>query len=384
MGETMRRRTPGRGSAIREMSRLATEHGAVNLSQGFPDFPAPESVKEAAIRAILDDDNQYSDDWGTPELRDAVAVELQRHMGLSMDPATEITITCGSTEAMVVAMRALCEAGDEVVLFEPYYENHLSAITTAGATPRIVRLRHGSWTVDEAELSAVFGSRTRAVLINSPHNPTGKVFTPEELTAIADLCHRWDVVAVSDEIYRHLIYDGREHRTIALLPGMRERTVVIDGLSKAYSVTGWRIGWAMAPPPLSAVMRELHTQLTLGAPTPLQAAGTVALQMPDEYYDELRATYAHARDVLSAGLRSVGFGHEPPAGALYIMAEFPGRPDEDDKAFCRRLVEDVGVAAVPGSSFYTHPEHGAELVRFSFSKTEQQLQEALQRLQRLS
>jgi aspartate/methionine/tyrosine aminotransferase len=365
------------------MSRLATAHEAINLSQGFPDFPAPEEIKQAAIRAIQEDDNQYSDDWGTPALRAAVAEELQRHVGLAMDPSSEVTVTCGSTEAMVVAMRALCEAGDEVVLFEPSYENHRSAICLAGAVPRAVRLRPGSWALDEAELDAAFGERTRAVLINSPHNPTGKVFLVEELRVIAELCERWDVVAVSDEIYRHLVYNGRTHRSIATLPGMRERTVVLDGLSKSYGVTGWRVGWALARPALSAVMRELHTQLTLGAPTPFQAAGVAALGMSDEYYDGLRARYVRARDLLSAGLNSLGFRHERPHGAFYIMAEFPGRPGEDDVSFCRRLIEEVGVAGVPGGSFFERPERGAGLIRFSFSKSDQQLQEALSRMDRL-
>jgi aminotransferase len=337
-------------------------------------------VKEAAIAAILADDNQYSDDWGTPQLRSAVVDEYRRHVGPTMDPHTEVTVTCGSTEAMVVSLMAICEPGDQVILPEPYYENHSQAIRLAGSDIRLVPLESGTWALDADRLAAAFNAQTRAIIINSPQNPTGKVFSPQELEIIAELCQQWDVIAVSDEIYRHLTYDAALHTSISTVAGMRDLTVIIDGLSKSYGVTGWRVGWAMAPSTLASKIRELHTQLTLGAPTPFQTAGVTALTMEDEYYVALRDRYQRSRDLLSSGLLGLNFRHVPPLGAFYLLTEFPTVAREDDDSFSRRLIKDIGVAAVPGGSFFDDPANGAHLVRFSFSKSERQLVEALDRL----
>ncbi len=368
-------------SVIREMTRLCRIHDAINLAQGYPDFPAPDAVKEAARRAIAEDFNQYSITWGSPSLRAAIAGKYERRYGMTVDSAREITVTCGSTEAMIASILAVLDPGDELVVFEPYYENYVPGAILAGASPRFVRLKPPDWTFDPDELALAFNERTRGLVLNSPNNPTGKVFSREELTAIADLCRKWDVVVFSDEIYEHILYDGAEHVPIATLPGMADRTVTIGALSKTYSVTGWRVGWAIASPGLTAGIRKVHDFLTVAAPAPLQEAGTAALALPDDYYVELAAGYRARRDLLVTGLADIGFDCAAPRGAYYVLADAKGLGITDDAAFARRLVEEIRVGCVPGSSFYSEPERGRSIVRFSFCKREETLREALRRLE---
>jgi aspartate/methionine/tyrosine aminotransferase len=370
-------------SVIREMTRLATLHGAVNLSQGFPDFPAPAEIKEAARRAIAADVNQYAVTWGAQSLREAIAAKFQRSYGLAVDPEREVTVTCGSTEAMIAALLALLDPGDEVVAFEPYYENYGPDAILSGALPRFVRLRPPDWSFDPAELARAFGPRTRAIIVNTPNNPTGKVFSREELALIADLCLKHDAVALTDEIYEHILYDGAVHVPLATLPGMAERTITINGMSKTYSVTGWRVGWAIAPPVLTGAIRKVHDFLTVGAAAPLQEAGALALALPDSYYTDLAAFYARRRARLLGILEGAGFVAHPPRGAYYTMVEIDGLGWNDDLAFTRHLVEEVGVAVVPGSSFYADPADGRRQVRFAFCKKEETLDEAERRLAKL-
>ena len=369
-------------SVIREMTRLCRQHGAVNLAQGFPDFPAPQEIKDAACRAIAGDVNQYAITWGAPALRAAIAEKQRRCYGLEVDPEREIAVTCGATEAMIASILAIVDPGDEVVVFEPFYENYGPDAILAGAVPRFVSLRPPDWTFDPDELAAAFGDKTRGIILNTPNNPTGKVFTRDELETIAMLCRKWDVVAFSDEIYEHIVYDGAEHVPIATLAGMADRTVTINALSKTYSVTGWRVGWTIASPQLTAGIRKVHDFLTVGAAAPLQEAGAVALAFPDEYYRTLASDYVVRRDLLLAGLRSVGFQCDAPRGAYYILADAAGLGCRDDVAFARRLIEAVGVGAVPGSSFFSRPELGRTLLRFAFPKTADTLNEAVARLQR--
>jgi aminotransferase len=373
-------------SVIREMTRLALQHGAVNLAQGFPDFPAPEAIKQAAQQAIAQDINQYAITWGARPLREAIAEKFQRTQGPAVDPEREVTVCCGSTEAMIASMLAVVDPGDEVVIFEPFYENYGPDAILCGAVPRYVKLRPPEWSFDPEELKDAFGPRTRAIILNTPNNPTGKVFTRTELECIRDLCVRWDAYAITDEIYEHILYDGAEHISIATLEGMRERTITINGLSKTYSVTGWRIGWAIAAPELTAAIRKVHDFLTVGAAAPLQEAGAVALRLPDEYYRRLAADYRARRDRLLAHLERAGFRCYRPAGAYYIMTDisaFLPRCGADDVAFARYLVEQIGVAVVPGSSFYSQPADGARQVRFCFCKRDETLDAAGARLLQL-
>jgi aminotransferase len=370
-------------SVIREMTRLANLHGAVNLSQGFPDFPAPEEVKEAARKAIAADVNQYAITWGSRSLREAIAAKFERDYGVPVDPEREVTVTCGSTEAMIAALLAFVDPGEEVVSFEPFYENYGPDAILSGATPRFVRLRPPDWTFDPDELRQAFGPKTRAIIVNSPNNPTGKVFTREELSLIAELCVAHDAVAVTDEIYEHILYDGTVHVPMAALPGMKDRTVTINGMSKTYSVTGWRVGWAIAPPVLTGAIRKVHDFLTVGAAAPLQEAGAIALAFPKSYYDDLSASYARRRGRLLGILEKTGFRVHKPAGAYYTMVEIDGLGWDDDVAFTRHLVEDIGVAVVPGSSFYADPKDGRFQVRFAFCKKDATLDEAERRLARL-
>ena len=293
-------------SVIREMTRLAEEHDAINLAQGFPDFPAPDEVKRAAIAAIEADINQYPITWGQPSIRQALAEKYRRFYGMDIDPEREICVTCGATEAMIAAMIGCVDPGQEVIVFEPFYENYGADAVIAGAVPRYVTLREPDWTFDEAELAAAFNSRTRAIVVNTPNNPTGKVFTRQELTAIARLCEKHGVLAITDEIYEHIVYDGARHIPIAAIPGMQDRTITISALSKTYSVTGWRVGWAIAPPDLTDAIRRVHDFLTVGAPTPLQEAGAAALQLPDHYYQRLAADYRERRDLMLHILATVG------------------------------------------------------------------------------
>ncbi len=370
-------------SVIREMTRLAQRHGAVNLSQGFPDFPAPEPLKAEAARAVAADVNQYAITWGAKRLRDALVAKQERFTGLGYDPEREVTVCCGATECMAATMLALVDPGDEVVVFEPYYENYGPDAILSGAVPRFVRLREPAWEFDPGELARAFNERTRAIVLNTPNNPTGKVFTRAELEQVAALCRKWGVIAITDEIYEHILYDGAEHVGLASLEGMRERTVTISGLSKTWSVTGWRIGWCLAPPDLTAAIRKVHDFLTVGAPAPLQEAAAVALAMPAEYYAALAAGYRQRRDQLLPVLEEAGFRTFPPRGAYYVMTDVSGFGFPDDVSFARWLVAEVGVAAVPGSSFYSDPAAGAQRLRFHFARRSETLDAAAERLRTL-
>jgi aspartate/methionine/tyrosine aminotransferase len=370
-------------SVIREMTRLAMKHGAVNLSQGFPDFAAPAEIKEAARQAIADDINQYAITWGAKPLRDAIVEKFERTQGVRVDPEREITICCGSTEAMMSTMLAIINPGDEIVVFEPFYENYGPDAILSGATPRFVKLRPPDWSYDETELAAAFGPHTKAVILNTPNNPTGKVFARRELEFIRDLCVRWNAFCVTDEIYEHILYDGTEHISMARIDGMRDRTIVINGMSKTYSVTGWRVGWAIAPPEPTAAIRKVHDFLTVGAAAPLQQAGAIALKSPQSYYEKLAGDYTVRRERLLKILTTAGFTVFKPRGAYYIMTDIAGFGFPDDVAFAKFLVEKVGVAVVPGSSFYNDARDGATQVRFTFCKKETTLAAAEERLSRL-
>jgi aspartate/methionine/tyrosine aminotransferase len=370
-------------SVIREMTRLALEHDAVNMAQGFPDFPASEEVKEAARQAITDDINQYAITWGSKELRDAIARKFERTQGVRADPEREITVCCGSTEAMMAAMMGIINPGDEVVIFEPHYENYGPDAILSGATPCFVQLRPPDWSFDRDELRRAFGPNTKAIIVNTPNNPTGKVFSREELEFIRDLCMRWNAFAVTDEIYEHIIYDGTPHISMASLDGMRDRTITINGMSKTYSVTGWRVGWAIAPPEASASIRKVHDFLTVGAAAPLQQAGAMALELPQSYYQKLAAMYLVKRDRMLGILNESGFRCFKPAGAYYIMTDISSFGFADDLSFSRYLVEKIGIAVVPGSSFYDDPSQGARQVRFTFCKKESTLAAAAEKLSKL-
>ncbi|HXE80864.1 MAG TPA: aminotransferase class I/II-fold pyridoxal phosphate-dependent enzyme [Vicinamibacterales bacterium] len=371
-------------SVIREMTRLAGLHGAINLSQGFPDFPAPEAIKQAACEAILADLNQYAVTWGAKPLRDAIAADFTRRHGVPVDPDTQITVCCGATEAMISTLMGTVNPGDEVIVFEPFYENYGPDAILSGATPRFVRLREPDWHIDFDELSAAFNDRTRAIIINTPNNPTGKVFARDELERIAALCRQYDVLAVTDEIYEHIVFDGHRHVAMASLEDMADRTVTINGLSKTFSVTGWRVGWAIAPAHLTGAIRKVHDFLTVGAPAPLQAAGAVALSLPDSYFTELRDSYQARRDLLLEILTRRGFACYKPVGAYYIMTDISAFGCDNDVEFARYLVRDVGVAAVPGSSFYSTPEAGRTKIRFCFAKKEETMKAADERMARLT
>jgi aspartate/methionine/tyrosine aminotransferase len=384
-------------SVIREMTRLALKHNAVNLSQGFPDFAAPGVIKEAARQAISDDINQYAITWGAKALRDAIVEKFERTQGIRVDPEREITICCGSTEAMMSAMMAIINPGDEIVVFEPYYENYGPDAILSGATPRFVKMKppaneNDVWSYDPDELAAAFGPKTKAIILNTPNNPTGKVFTRAELEFIRALCVRWNAYCVTDEIYEHILYDATEHITMARIDGMRERTIVINGMSKTYSVTGWRVGWAIAPAETTAAIRKVHDFLTVGAAAPLQQAGAIALKQPQAYYDKLATTYAEKRARLLKILTASGFKVYKPRGAYYIMTDISAFPDPDPKRFpaatrdvrfAKYLVEEIGVASVPGSSFYNDSNDGATQVRFTFCKKEETLAAAESRLAKL-
>jgi aspartate/methionine/tyrosine aminotransferase len=370
-------------SVIREMTRLNDFHGGVNLSQGFPDFPAPAAVKEAARAAIAADINQYAVTWGARPLREAIAREFTRRYGVKVVADEQVTVCCGSTEAMMATMMAIIDPGDEVVIFEPFYENYGPDVILSGATPRYVTLREPDWAFDPDELAAAFNDRTKAIILNTPNNPTGKVFSREELATIAALCHKWNAVAISDEIYEHIIYDGRRHVPIATVDGMAERTVTINGLSKTYSVTGWRVGWTISPPSLTGAIRKVHDFLTVGAAAPLQEAGAVALGLPDNYYTDLAAQYQRRRDMLLDILDRHHFTYYKPYGAYYIMTDIAAFGFHDDVEFARYLVKDVGVAAVPGSSFYKNTAAGRTKLRFCFCKRDETLNEADRRMAKL-
>ena len=371
-------------SVFGEMTRLAKLHNAVNLSQGFPDFEAPMAVKEAACASIRDEQNQYAPPYGTRPLREAIAADFAARHGVPIVADEQVTVCCGSTEAMMAVMMGCIDPGDEVIVFEPFYENYGPDAIMAGAQPKFVRLRGPEWTFDPDELKRAFSNRTRAIVINSPNNPTGKVFTREELEMIASLCLQWDVLAISDEIYERIVYDARPHVSIASLPGMADRTVVTSGLSKTYSVTGWRIGWAIAPAALTGGIRKSHDFLTVVAPTPFMDAGVVALSMPPESYVALAADYQAKRDLMLEILTRHGFATYQPGGAYYVMVDVAKFGFASDTEFALHLIKDVGVATIPGSSFYIDPASAPQTVRFCFSKRTETLQEADRRLAALS
>ncbi|MBV8856997.1 MAG: aminotransferase class I/II-fold pyridoxal phosphate-dependent enzyme [Acidobacteria bacterium] len=374
-------------SVIREMTREAMKHGAVNLSQGFPDFPAPEDLKRAAAAAINDDVNQYAVTWGAKDFREAIADKTRWFLGLDYDPEREITVTCGSTEGMIAAMMATVDPGEEVVVFEPFYENYAPDAILSGATPRYVSLRAPDWTFDPEELRAAFNPRTKAVILCNPNNPTGKVFTREEMEFIAGLCKEFDALCFTDEIYEHILYPRAdrevEHISMAQLEGMKERTLVVNSMSKTYSVTGWRVGYVLAPADVTSAVRKVHDFLTVGAAAPLQRAGAYALRMPPEYYEELGREYLRRRDLLLPVLEDVGFKIFQPDGAYYVMTDISAFGFADDVEFTRHLIQKVGVACVPGSSFYSRPELGARQVRFCFCKKDETLEAAADRLRKL-
>jgi aspartate/methionine/tyrosine aminotransferase len=367
-------------SVIREMTRLAFQHGAVNLSQGYPDFPAPAEIKQAAREAIDADINQYAITWGAKRFRDAIAAKFERTQGVSVDPEREITVCCGSTEAMISSMLAIINPGDEVVVFEPFYENYGPDAIISGASPRYVKLKPPHWTFDPDELAAAFSPNTKAIILNSPNNPTGKVFDRIELERIRDLCVRWNVFAITDEIYEHMLYDGAEHISIAAIEGMRDRTITINALSKTYCVTGWRVGWAIAAPEVTASIRKVHDFLTVGAAAPLQEAGARALEFSASYYEKLARDYTVRRERLLGILTDAGFRCFKPRGAYYIMTDISAFGFPNDFAFAKYLVEDIGVAAVPGSSFFRDPADGKSILRFTFCKKEETLAAAAAKL----
>ena len=369
-------------SVIREMTRLSAIHGGINLAQGFPNFPAPPQVKEAAKRAIDADINQYAITWGAKSLRDALARTYRELYAMQVDPEQMLTVTCGSTEAMISTLLAICDPGDEVIVLEPFYENYGPDAAISGATPVFVPVRPPSFEFDPDELAKAFTSRTRAIIVNSPNNPTGRVFTRAELETIARLCREHDVIAVTDEIYEHIRYEG-EHIPIATLDGMAERTVTISGASKTFSVTGWRVGWIVAPPELSAAIRKVHDFVTVGAPAPLQEAIAVGLDLGRPYYERLSAEYRVRRDHVVRVLDDAGLSPNTPQGAYYVLCDIRPFGFDDDVAFANWLVSEVGVAGVPGSSFFSRRELGRHLIRFTFCKTPDVLDEAGVRLGRL-
>jgi aminotransferase len=385
-------------SVIREMTRQAMQYDAVNLAQGFPDFSAPTEIKRAAQEAIAADVNQYAITWGAKSLRNAIARQMQLWQGIEVDPEKEVVVCCGSTEAMIATLLAVCNKGDEVIVFEPFYENYGPDAILSGAEPRFVSLRppqtpHGEWTFDEQELREAFQPKigqhqaathhTKAIIVNTPNNPTGKVFNRKELELIRDLCVEYNVLAITDEIYEHILYDGSEHISLASLDGMRDRTITINGLSKSYSVTGWRVGWAVAPPAITNAIRKVHDFLTVGAPAPLQEAGAAALSLPEKYYRELADRYRTRRDHLIPALEKAGFLCYRPRGAYYVMTDISAFGFANDVEFAAHLVKEVGVASVPGSSFYKHPKDGSQQVRFAFCKKPETLDEAARRLEKL-
>jgi len=378
------RRTAGfTESVIREMTRLAIRHGAVNLAQGFPDFGAPAEIKEAARAAIDADINQYSITWGAKPLREAIAAKYRRTYGFDADPESEITVVCGATEGMIASLLSTVNPGDEVIVFEPYYENYAPDIQLCGATTRTVVLRPPDWSFDFEELRRAFSPKTKAIIINTPNNPTGKVFTRGELEFIGGLCRQFDALAITDEIYEHIIYDGERHVPMITLPGARERSILVNSMSKTFSVTGWRVGWVIASPDLTSSIRKVHDFLTVGAPAPLQQASAVALGVGEEYYTRLSNDYSARRTKLLGLLDSTGFRFIMPKGAYYVMTGIADFGFADDLAFARHLLENVGVIGVPGSSFYANPADGAQQMRFCFCKKPETLEAAGERLAKL-
>jgi aspartate/methionine/tyrosine aminotransferase len=367
-------------SVIREMTRLAQQHDALNLGQGMPDFEAPQAVKEAACRAIQDGFNQYAITWGAPSLRQAIAKKAWAFNGIECDPDENVTVCCGATECMMATMLALVDPGDEVIIFQPYYENYAPDALLSGATPVWVHLRPPRWDFDPDELRRAFTPRTRALILNTPNNPTGHVYTRQELEQIAELCQEHDVLVFSDEIYEYIIYTDQPHVSIATLPGMAQRTVTISGLSKTFSITGWRLGYTIAPAAITSGIRKAHDFLTVGAPHPLQVAGAAALALPESYYRDLREGYRRRRELFLPYLHQAGFEVHEPDGAYYVMTDISPLGWSDDTEFVKWMIREVGVAAVPGSSFYQPRELGRTKVRFMFAKKDETLHQAGERL----
>ncbi|WP_303675237.1 pyridoxal phosphate-dependent aminotransferase [Vampirovibrio chlorellavorus] len=370
-------------SVIRQMSQMARKYQAINLAQGFPDFPCPEELKVAACEAIHDDINQYAVTWGDAQFRQAIAEKEGPYLGIAINPETEVTVTCGATEAMAAVMLATINPGDEVIVFEPYYENYGPDAIIAGAVPRYVTLHPPEWRIDEAELAAAFNEKTRAIIINTPHNPTGKVFSRAELEMIARYCQKWNVLAFTDEIYEHILYDGHQHVGMASLPGMKDLTVTINGLSKTYSVTGWRVGIVIAPEDITNAVRKMHDFLTVGAAAPLQRAGITAMQLPQSYYLDLAQKYNEKRLIMMNILDEAGIKFFRSQGAYYVFSDISDFGYKTDVEFTHFLMKDIGVAVVPGSSFFSRPELGRKFVRFCFAKRPETLQAAQIRLQKL-
>jgi len=370
-------------SVIREMTRLAIQHGAVNLAQGFPDFSAPEALKDAARQAITRDYNQYAITWGAKSLRNAIAAKYKRSYGLELDPETEITVCCGSTEGMIDSLTAVTNPGDEVIIFEPFYENYGPDTKLCGAQPPFVRLHPPDWSFDPEELRAAFTKNTKAIIVNTPNNPTGKVFSRTELELIAALCQEFDTLAITDEIYEHITYDGAQHIPMITLPGMRERTILVNSTSKTFAVTGWRVGWVVAARDLTDSIRKVHDFVTVGAAAPLQEACAEALSFGQEYYLQLGVEYNERRQMILQMLESAGFRTYAPRGAYYVITDISGFGFADDVTFIRHLIEHAGVAAVPGSSFYHDPQHGSQQIRFCFCKKYETLERAGKQLLKL-
>jgi aspartate/methionine/tyrosine aminotransferase len=370
-------------SVIREMTRLAAQYGAINLSQGYPDFPAPEVIKEAARQAITADINQYAITWGAKPLRDALCRKYAKYNGIQADPERNVTVTCGATEAMMTTMCAVINPGDEVVIFEPFYENYGPDVLMSGATPRFVTLREPDWRFDEKELATAFNRKTKAIVINTPNNPTGKVFTRDELEFIAGLCRKWDTLAITDEVYEHILYEGK-HVSMATLDGMAERTVTTSSLSKTFCITGWRLGYSIAPDRIAPAIRKMHDFMTVGAPHPLQVAAAKLMDQPDGLFENLAAEYRERRELFYPVLVETGFKPiAKPAGAYYVMCDISGFGFKTDTEFAHWLTEFGGVATVPGSSFYRDPKRGYDKVRFAFCKKLETLRAAAEKLRHL-
>ena len=383
MISTAQRASTFKESVIREMTRVANSHGAINLAQGFPDFPMPEPMKDAACAAIHGDINQYAITWGTPALRLAIAEKYRRWYDMEIDPDREITVCCGATEAMAAVFLALIDPGDEVIVFEPYYENYGPDAIIAGAKPVFVPLEGVDWKLDPDKLRAAFSDKTRAIVVNTPHNPTGRVFNREEISLIAELCLKYDAIAITDEIYEHIRYAGGHH-VLATWPGMRERTVTISGLSKTFSCTGWRLGYAIAPAEMSSPIRKVHDFLTVGAPAPLQAAGAIGMAFGAEYYNQMALDYRERRDVMVNALNDAGFKFSAPEGAYYVLADFTELSDLRGVEFAMWLAKEIGVATVPGTSFYHDPKLGETVTRFAFCKKLETLEKAAERLSQIA
>lgn len=375
-------------SVIREMTRICNQYDGCNLAQGFPDFDPPQEIMEAAINAIRGGYNQYAVTFGEPGFREAISRKVASFNDIKCDPATDITVTCGATEAMIASLKAIINPGDEIIIFEPFYENYGPDCILSGATPKYVTLHGPDWNYDPDELASAFNDRTKAIIINTPHNPTGKVFTMQELQFISNLCAKWDAYAVTDEVYEHILYDDAQHISIASIDGMADRTITINSMSKTYSVTGWRVGWAIANKEVTSAIRKVHDFLTVGAARPFHEAGVVAMNMPQSYYEGLAHIYDSARSSLYEDLSKAGFTGRKPQGAYYIVCEndrlMKALGANNDHEFARQLISVAGIAAVPGSSFYSSPEKGSKQLRFCFSKSGATLKKVKERFALLS